>query len=72
LEWVLEQIQMYAKVMTTERIQTIVEAKIKDLGRRMQKAKYIWDTDTLFTKIESLKWVLYVIRAIKNRETLVV
>jgi hypothetical protein len=63
---------MYAKVMTTERIQTIVEAKIKDLGRRMQKAKYIWDTDTLFTKIESLKWVLYVIRAIKNRETLVV
>jgi hypothetical protein len=49
---------MYAKVMTTERIKAIVEAKIRDLERRMEKAKYIWDTDTLFTKIETLKWVL--------------
>jgi hypothetical protein len=38
--------------MTTERIKAIVEAKIKDLERRMKKAKYILDTDTLFTKIE--------------------
>ena len=58
--------------MTTERIKAIVEAKIKDLERRMKKAKYIWDTDTLFTKIETLKWVLYVIYAIKNRERLLV
>ena len=72
LEWVLEQIQMYSKVMTAERIKAIIEAKIKDLEIRMEKAKYIWDTDTLLTKIETLKWVLYVIYAIKNRETLVV
>ena len=72
LEWVLEQIQMYSKVMTTERIKAIVEAKIKDLERRMEKVKYIWDTDTLFTKLETLKWALYVIHAIKNRETLLV
>ena len=39
LEWVLEQIQMYAKkVITTERIRDIVEAKIIDLERRMEKA----------------------------------
>jgi hypothetical protein len=44
---------MYAKVMTTERMQTIVEAKIKDLQRRMEKAKYIWYTDPLFTKVET-------------------
>jgi hypothetical protein len=41
LEWVLEQIQMYSKVMTTERIKAIIEAKIKDLEIRMEKAKYI-------------------------------
>jgi hypothetical protein len=28
---------MYAKVMTTQRIKAIVEAKIKDLERRMEK-----------------------------------
>jgi hypothetical protein len=72
LEWVLEQIQMYTKVMTSERITAIVEAKIKDLEIRMEKTKYIWDTDTLFTKIEILKWILYVIYAIKNREILMV
>jgi hypothetical protein len=53
LEWTLEQMQMYAKVMTTERIKAIVEAKIKDLERRMEKTRYLWDTDTLFTKIEN-------------------
>jgi hypothetical protein len=72
LEWTLEQIQMYAKVITTERIQTIVEAKIRDLEIRIEKTKYIWDTDSLFTKIETLRWVLYVIHAIKNREILMV
>jgi maltooligosyltrehalose synthase len=57
LEWVLEQIQMYTKkVIATERIEAIVEAKIKELERRMKKVRYIWDTDTLFTKIETLKW----------------
>ena len=38
----------------------------------MEKTRYIWDTDTLFTKIETLKWVLYVIFAIKNGEILMV
>jgi hypothetical protein len=63
---------MYTKVMTTERMQTVVEAKIRDFERRMEKTKYIWDTDTLFTKIETLKWVLYVIHTIKTREILMV
>jgi hypothetical protein len=39
---------MYAKVITTKRIKAIVEAKIRDLERRMEMTKYIWDTDTLF------------------------
>jgi hypothetical protein len=72
LKWTLEQIQMYTKVMTSERITAIVEAKIRELERRMKKAKYIWNTDTLFTKVETLKCVLYVIHAIKNREILMV
>jgi hypothetical protein len=38
----------------------------------MEKARYIRDTDTLFIKIETLRWVLYVIYAIKNREILLV
>ena len=63
---------MYAKVMTTQRVKAIVEAKSRDLERRMEKAKYIWDTDTLFTKIETLKWVLYVIHAIRNGQILIV
>jgi hypothetical protein len=72
LEWTLKQIQMYTKIITTERMQTIVEAKIKDLERRIEKTRCIWNTDTLFTKIETLKWVLYVIHAIKNGQILLV
>jgi 3-oxoacyl-[acyl-carrier protein] reductase len=41
LEWVSEQIHMYTKIIISERMQTIVEAKIRDLERRMEKTKYI-------------------------------
>jgi hypothetical protein len=32
---------MYTKIIISERMQTIVEAKIRDLERRMEKTKYI-------------------------------
>jgi len=32
---------MYTKVITTERIEAIVEAKISELERRMERARYI-------------------------------
>jgi hypothetical protein len=39
---------------------------IKDLEKRKDKAMIRTDTDNLWTKIESLQWVLFVIFAIKN------
>ena len=39
---------------------------IKDREKRKDKAMVITDTDNLWTKIESLQWVLFVIFAIKN------
>ena len=39
---------------------------IKDLEKRKDKAMKRSDTDDLWTKIESLQWVLFVIFAIKN------
>jgi hypothetical protein len=39
---------------------------IKNLEKRKDKAMIRSDTDDLWTKIETLRWVLYVIFAIKN------
>ena len=39
---------------------------IKNLEKRKDKAMIRSDTDDLWTKIETLQWVLYVIFAIKN------
>jgi len=73
LEWLLKQLKPYTKKdITEERIKAIIAAKVEDLERKMKKASYIWDTDTLFTKAETLRWVLYVILAIKNGEILIV
>jgi hypothetical protein len=43
---------------------------IKNLKRRKDKAMIRSDTDDLWTKIETLQWVLYVIFAIKMKEWL--
>ena len=45
---------------------------IKDLEIRKDKAMIRSDTDDLWTKIETLQWVLYVIFAIKNERMVVV
>src|SRR5215475_11097522 len=54
LEWLLKQLKPYTKKdITEERIKAIIAAKVEDLERKMKKASYIWDTDTLFTKAET-------------------
>ena len=45
---------------------------IKDLEKRKDKAMIRSDTDDLWTKIETLQWVLYVIFAIKNERMVVI
>jgi hypothetical protein len=39
---------------------------IKDLEKRKDKAMIRSDTDDLWTKIETLQWVLFIILAIRN------
>ena len=45
---------------------------IKDLEIREDKVMISSDTDDLWTKIETLQWVLYVIFAIKNERMVVI
>jgi hypothetical protein len=45
---------------------------IKNLEKRKDKAMIRSDTDDLWTKIETLQWVLYVIFAIKNERMVVI
>jgi hypothetical protein len=45
---------------------------IQDLKKRKDKAMIRSDTDDLWTKIETLQWVLYVIFAIRNGRLVVV
>jgi hypothetical protein len=45
---------------------------IKDLEKRKDKVMIRTDTDNLWTKIESLQWVLFVIFAIKDDRMVVI
>ena len=45
---------------------SFVRRTIKDLEVRKDKAMRRPDADDLWTKIETLQWVLYVIFAVKN------
>jgi hypothetical protein len=55
-----------------DRFKRIIRADIKDLEKRKDKAMIRSDTDNLWTKIESLQWVLFVIFAIRNDRIIVV
>ena len=44
----------------------------KDLEKRKDKALVRTDTDNLWTKIESLQWVLFVLFAIRNGKMVIV
>jgi hypothetical protein len=45
---------------------------IKDLEKRKDKAMIRSETDDLWTKIETLQWVLYIIFAIRNGNMVIV
>jgi hypothetical protein len=69
-EWVLGKIDV--NKIPFERLERIIKATIKDLKKREDKATLRTDTDNLWTKIESLQWVLFVIFAIRNGKMVVI
>ena len=66
----LEKIE--ANKIPNDRLEGVIRTMIKDLEKRKDKAMKRSDTDDLWTKIETLQWVLYVIFAIKNERMVVI
>ncbi len=67
IEWVLEKIEV--NKIPNDRLDGHIRSMIKDLEKRKEgheNAMKRPDTDDLWTKIETLQWVLYVISAVKN------
>jgi hypothetical protein len=50
----------------------LFEKIIKDLEKRKDKAMKRSDTDDFWIKIESLRWILFVIFAIRNERMVVI
>jgi hypothetical protein len=63
-EWVIGKKEV--NKISFDRLERIIKSTVKDLEKRKDKAMIRTDTDNLWTKIESLQWVLFVIFAIKN------
>jgi hypothetical protein len=68
IEWVLEKIEV--NKISNDRLDGHIRSMIKDLEKRKDKAMIGSDTYDLWTKVETLRWVLYVIFAIKNERML--
>jgi hypothetical protein len=56
IEWVLEKIEVYK--IPHDRLDGHIRTMIKNLEMRKDKAMRRPDTDDLWTKIETLQWVL--------------
>ena len=69
-EWVLGKIEV--NKISFDRLEGIIRATINDLEKRKDRAMVRTDTDNLWTKIESLQWVLFVIFAIRNGNMVIV
>jgi hypothetical protein len=69
-EWVLGKIEV--NKISFDRLERIIKATINDVEKRKDKTMIRTDTDSLWTKIESLQWVLFVIFAIKNGKMVVI
>jgi hypothetical protein len=69
-EWVIGKIEV--NKIPIDRLEGIIRATIKDLEKRKDKAMVRTETDNLWTKIESLQWVLFVVFAIKNDRMVVI
>jgi hypothetical protein len=70
IEWALKKIEV--NKLPIDRLEAVTRVMIKDLEKRKDKAMKRSDTDDLWTKIESLQWVLFVIYAIKNERMVVI
>ena len=66
-EWVIGKIEV-----NKNRLERNIQVTIKDLEKRKDKVMIRTDTDNLWTKIESLQWVLFVIFVIKNDRMVVI
>jgi hypothetical protein len=69
-EWVLGKIEV--NKISFDKLEGIIRVTIKDLEKRKDKAMVKSETDELWTKIESLQWVLFVIFAIRNGKMVIV
>jgi hypothetical protein len=69
-EWVIEKTEV--NKIPFDRLERVIKTTIKDLEKRKDKAMIRTDTDNLWTKIESLQWVLFVIFAIRNDRMVVI
>jgi hypothetical protein len=70
IEWVLEKIEV--NKIPNDRLDVLIRKMIKNMEKRKDKAIIRSDTDDLWTRIETLQWVLYVIFAIKNEKMVVI
>jgi hypothetical protein len=64
-EWVLGKIEV--NKIPFDRLESIIRVTIKDLEKRKDKAMIRTETDNLWTKIESLQWVLFCYICYKER-----
>jgi hypothetical protein len=69
-EWVLRRIEV--SKIPFDKLERIIQATHKDLEKRKDKVMVRTDTDNLWTKIESLQRVLFVIFAIRNGRMVVI
>jgi hypothetical protein len=69
-EWVLGRIE--TNKIPFDRLERVIKTTIKDLEKRKDNAMIRTDTDNLWTKIESLQWILFVIFAIENDRMVVI
>jgi hypothetical protein len=69
-EWVLGKIEV--NKIPFDRLKGIIRATIKDLEKRKDNALLRTDTDNLWTRMETLQWVLFVIFAIGNGNMVIV
>ena len=70
IEWALQKIEV--NKIPNDKLEGVIRTMIKDLEKRKDIAMIRSDTDDLWTKIETLQWVLYVIFAIRNEQMVVV
>jgi hypothetical protein len=70
IKWVLTNIEV--NKLPNDRLEGVIKTMVKDLEKRKDKAMIRSDTDDLWTKIETLQWVLFVVFAIKNGNMVVI